>query len=590
MSKKIVVVGDMGTDHENFPPSPVTAGSPDVFVDSKPVGRVGDPLEPHAKPNHPPHPRSIASGSTTVLINGRPAALTGGSVDCGGVTIGSGSVIIGDDQIATPSRSLQGAGVGAATALHANSSSANAHQSATNARLNQALLLRTTRQPGTSALHNGQEGQTGTGDSSQSQATNEEEDSPRTLRLGVFFDGTGNHMQNDQRLTDRDITNVARLYDFYRDLGSGGTEQRIYVEGPGTVDGEETDDGFVAPEDSWGLALGLGATGGHARIESVLNRLRRILLSETYDTVIVDVFGFSRGAALARHFVNLVNAWPESIVLPELKWWPQPRIEHREVAAFPQGVNASVGFVGLFDTVGSFYFPGNDQNFDFNLNIGAHSAEQVVHLTAFHEIRTNFPLSKISGSNGLPGNFIEVALPGVHSDVGGGYENPEVDFHNYERFEVRRYQGHGLNPRTIQSAQQKITELNAADSRNIQPRVEGSDVIAVERRPTRKELSYYALHKMYDYAVNAGVPLDSMDDYPIPAPLQDALNQWQTTGGDLMNARDYLYDYIHTSYRVGPITSFESIAHRPEPNRIRRFFLSNSQRAAQPRGQVSHGD
>ncbi|WP_386078313.1 type VI secretion system PAAR protein [Vreelandella sp. F11] len=584
MSKKIVVVGDIGTDHEGFPPSPVTAGSPDVFVDSKPVGRVGDPLEAHAKPNHPPHPRSIASGSTTVLINGRPAALTGGSVDCGGVTIGSGSVIIGDDQIATPSRSLQGAA--AATALHANSSSASAHQSAAiDARLNQSMLPLTARQPGASALHNGQGGPASASNSSQSQATNEEEDSSRTLRLGVFFDGTGNHMQNDLRLTDRDITNVARLYDLYRDLGSGGTEQSIYIPGPGTVDGEATADGFDAPEDSWGLALGIGATGGHSRIEMALQQLRTIVEDTSASEVIIDVFGFSRGAALARHFVNLINSWPATIHVPQLNWWRRPVIEFREVTAFPQGVNASVGFVGLFDTVGSFYFPGNEQNLDFNLHLGAHSAEQVVHLTAFHEIRTNFPLSKISGaSGGLPGNFIEEALPGVHSDVGGGYENPEVDFQNYELFEVRRYQGHGLNPRTIQSAQHKIAELNAADSRNIQPRVEGSDVIAEERRPTRKELSYYALHKMYDYAVTAGVPFRAMgDSYNIPDKLLEALDQWQAAGGNLANARDYLYDYIHTSYRIG------DIAHRPEPNRVRRFFLSSSQHAAQPQGLVSHG-
>ena len=304
--------------------------------------------------------------------------------------------------------------------------------------------------------------------------------------------------------------------------------------------------------------------------------------------VIIDVFGFSRGAALARHFVNLINSWPATIAIPQLTWWPQPRIEFREVTAFPQGVNASVGFVGLFDTVGSFYFPGNDQNLDFNLHLGAHSAEQVVHLTAFHEIRTNFPLSRIRGANGLPGNFIEEALPGVHSDVGGGYENPEVDFQNYERFEVRRYRGHGHNSRTVRSAQQKIAELNAADSRNIQLRVEGGDVIAEERRPTRKELSYYSMQRMYDYAVNAGVPLNDISQsgggYRMPSQLQEALSQWQANGGDSANALDYLYDYIHTSYRVG------DIAHRPEPNRVRRFFHSNSQRAAQPRSQVSHGD
>ena len=95
--KKVVLLGDVGTDHSGFPPTPVIAGSPNVLIDGKPVARVGDPLAPHSKPKHPPHPRAIASGSSTVLINGIPAAVTGSSISCGGVTIGSGSVLIGDN-------------------------------------------------------------------------------------------------------------------------------------------------------------------------------------------------------------------------------------------------------------------------------------------------------------------------------------------------------------------------------------------------------------------------------------------------------------------------------------------------------------
>ena len=52
--KEAVKVGDIGTDHDGFPPTPVTAGSPDVFIDGMPAARVGDPLAPHSKPKHPP--------------------------------------------------------------------------------------------------------------------------------------------------------------------------------------------------------------------------------------------------------------------------------------------------------------------------------------------------------------------------------------------------------------------------------------------------------------------------------------------------------------------------------------------------------
>lgn len=91
MGQQFVLVGDMGTDHDGFPATPVTAGSGTVLMDGKPVARVGDPLAPHDKPNHSTHPRAIAQGSGTILIDGKPAALTGHAVDCGGVVIGSGS-------------------------------------------------------------------------------------------------------------------------------------------------------------------------------------------------------------------------------------------------------------------------------------------------------------------------------------------------------------------------------------------------------------------------------------------------------------------------------------------------------------------
>src|SRR5690554_2812277 len=102
MSKKVVLLGDLGTDHQGFPPTPVIAGSPDVSIDGKPVARVGDLLAPHSTPKHSPHPRAIAAGSATVLINGIPAAVTGSAISCGGVTIGTGSVVIGDTHSPAP--------------------------------------------------------------------------------------------------------------------------------------------------------------------------------------------------------------------------------------------------------------------------------------------------------------------------------------------------------------------------------------------------------------------------------------------------------------------------------------------------------
>ncbi len=104
MSKKAATIGDIGTDHDGFPPTPIITGSPDIIIDNKPAARVGDSLAPHSKPGSSPHPRTISTGSSTVFFNGKPAALTGSGIDCGGVIIGGGSVIIGDQAPAAASR------------------------------------------------------------------------------------------------------------------------------------------------------------------------------------------------------------------------------------------------------------------------------------------------------------------------------------------------------------------------------------------------------------------------------------------------------------------------------------------------------
>lgn len=97
---------DTGGGHECFPPSPVSAGSPDVIINGLPAARVGDTLAPHACScggGHGTHPRTIAEGSSSVLINGKPAARTGDGISCGGVIIsGSGNVIIGDTPYKSP--------------------------------------------------------------------------------------------------------------------------------------------------------------------------------------------------------------------------------------------------------------------------------------------------------------------------------------------------------------------------------------------------------------------------------------------------------------------------------------------------------
>ncbi|WP_330986293.1 MULTISPECIES: type VI secretion system PAAR protein [Enterobacterales] len=88
-------ISDKGIQLDGYYETAIIAGSPTVLIDNLSAARLGDPLTPHDKPEHPPHPRKIASGAGTVFIDGMPAARSSDSIDCGGVFIGDGTVNIG---------------------------------------------------------------------------------------------------------------------------------------------------------------------------------------------------------------------------------------------------------------------------------------------------------------------------------------------------------------------------------------------------------------------------------------------------------------------------------------------------------------
>ncbi|WP_395343628.1 PAAR domain-containing protein [Ningiella sp. W23] len=104
MGKPAARKGDIGSNHGAWHPSPIIAGSGDVFINHIPAARKGDALAPHVKPKSPPHGRSISQGAPTVFINNKPAARVGDAIDCGGsVAMGSPNVFIGDDSVSIES-------------------------------------------------------------------------------------------------------------------------------------------------------------------------------------------------------------------------------------------------------------------------------------------------------------------------------------------------------------------------------------------------------------------------------------------------------------------------------------------------------
>lgn len=88
--------GDLCTGHDDCPPVPLAEYSPDVFINGKGAGRLGDHYSPHGCVVHSSHQDSISGGSSTVFINGKPAARVGDPVVlAGSVQDGSGDVFIG---------------------------------------------------------------------------------------------------------------------------------------------------------------------------------------------------------------------------------------------------------------------------------------------------------------------------------------------------------------------------------------------------------------------------------------------------------------------------------------------------------------
>ncbi|WP_325893730.1 DUF2235 domain-containing protein [Grimontia sp. NTOU-MAR1] len=287
------------------------------------------------------------------------------------------------------------------------------------------------------------------------------------LTIGVFFDGTGNNLENDKYKEVRGSTsrtNVARLFEAYPE--KEGEIAKIYISGVGTLDFDSREEAIEAIDNDedleiTGMATGswdfFGNSDAFDKWTSLIGALRRITKTleetghyENINHIEFDVFGFSRGAALARHFVNAANVgfpdYDSPVPPPKPQHGPRHHPHrHRNSDQFSVDViphllssehkragrrchyyidksrSVSVRFVGIFDTVGSFGIPGDNDEDGFNLILSPSSAETVYHITAHHEYRKNFPLTSLKVNGVLADNFYEEVFPGAHADVGGGY-------------------------------------------------------------------------------------------------------------------------------------------------------------------------
>lgn len=203
------------------------------------------------------------------------------------------------------------------------------------------------------------------------------------------FDGTGNE---DKEGFEHD-SNVMFFFGAYQDPEKSEDPNTprgsVYMKGIGTR--AKAIVGKTGAE--------IFGIGGHERIKEALARMDRNFAAG--DTVI-DVVGFSRGAALAISFANkLFETHPE-----------------REIR-----------FIGVFDVVGEFGIPGERFNAGHNLRFPP-NVKRCYHAMALDEHRLLFQLTRLSrtGNETEKDRLVEVWFRGVHSDVGGSNNNKTLNW------------------------------------------------------------------------------------------------------------------------------------------------------------------
>ncbi|MEL7937009.1 PAAR domain-containing protein [Pseudomonas delhiensis] len=399
----------------------------------------------------------------------------------------------------------------------------------------------------------------------------EQEEAGIVLRLGLFFDGTGNNEANSAAAAGcfaadvglaaevaedirqycaalgydgqggapdnsygNDLSNVARLYALYPDdtliqLSPGAEEAYIpiYIEGIGTRSG--------LGDSLYSQGTGQGNTGVVARVEQMpalvmtqLDRFRGANPQSKIRRIEIDLFGFSRGAAAARHCANDLLKGANSLLARSL---PAGSPLLAAGFAWRHRSDFALNFMGLFDTVAGIvspqaldFSPHNARNPGLQLRLAPGMARQVVHLVADHEYRHNFSLTQAE---------LDIVLLGCHSDIGGGYlplareklllSKPDSSLEIASLATERS----GAHWRTRQRFDRELHHWSAyvppeglsIATWSVQVRHRARDTVAEKRvyaaiaseREVRGELSLVYLRIMREWAVRAGVAFDPID-------------------------------------------------------------------------------
>lgn len=208
-------------------------------------------------------------------------------------------------------------------------------------------------------------------------------------KLIFCFDGTCNSPEDSEDFfEDSSISNVLKLHAFFggklnpmnEENSLTPNQQSFYYSGIGTRGGwlKQKFNAMFAPK--------------YGDMDDIIDKAEEDLKTHYKDQSEIYIFGFSRGAAIARMFAA--------------------------------NLNKNVKFLGVFDTVAATKgsldlnpdtYPASDIVFENGI-IGDH-IEQAVHLVSLDEKRLLFQPTLFDKDK----RVTEVWFAGVHSDIGGGY-------------------------------------------------------------------------------------------------------------------------------------------------------------------------
>ena len=238
-----------------------------------------------------------------------------------------------------------------------------------------------------------------------------------TKTLIFSFDGTGNEPSNAGEFKeDESISNVLKLHMLMaggvtaNGAQGGASQLAYYYNGIGTREGGMSVPllgrlfSFVRKTVNMVMAPSFGDAGKILR--EAMQDFETAMNGRDAEYVKLVIFGYSRGAALARKFASMI-------------------LNKREYLR--------VAFLGVFDTVAAMdgiHRRGEKVSSDVVFENGTLNGriDRAVHLVSIDEDRVAFTPTLMNKEDDTPDNgnhfkkrILEVWFPGIHGDVGGGY-------------------------------------------------------------------------------------------------------------------------------------------------------------------------